>query len=79
MDSVGTIVKSWILYAKGSSFTKQLIEKRITVCMECPEHTEKLGFLQCKKCGCALSAKAANPELECPIKKWTKVIEESYF
>lgn len=74
MESLGTIIKSWALYVEGSDFTKKLIKKRATICGTCPFLTTILGFAQCSKCGCPISAKTANPELECPEKKWTKEI-----
>lgn len=81
MDSLGTIVKSWQLYLQGSSYTKQLIEKRVAICMQCPHKTNAIGFLQCGLCFCPLSGKTAHPDAECPDKpkRWTKVNDESYF
>lgn len=89
------IVKSWYHYAAGTPFTRNLIEKRIAVCIACP-HVKQLNSaaqvlvklidadgttLQCRLCTCPMAAKAANPKNSCPDnpKRWTAVEEDSYF
>lgn len=81
MDSVVDIVKSWWYYARGTEETKELIKRRMEICVECPHFVNDLGFSRCGKCGCPLSARTANPDLSCPDtpKRWTAVKDESFF
>lgn len=81
MNTVGTILKSWLLYIQGSSYTKHLMEKRIAICLQCPHKSEALGFLQCGLCKCPLAGKVAHPDNSCPDKpkRWAEVADEDFF
>jgi len=47
---------------------KDRVEKRLTVCKECPFFFKPTK--QCSKCGCFLPAKTAIANSSCPINKW---------
>jgi len=43
-------------------------EKRLNICMICPELISLTT--QCKKCGCFMSLKTKMESAKCPIGKW---------
>lgn len=46
---------------------KELINKRMNICKECPELTK---VRTCKKCGCFMPAKIRLASATCPLNKW---------
>lgn len=46
----------------------ELIDKRMSLCLECPELISITK--QCKKCGCFMSVKTKLTNAVCPIGKW---------
>jgi hypothetical protein len=46
----------------------KLAEKRLSICMSCPELLKLTK--QCKKCGCFVHLKTKLAKAECPIGKW---------
>lgn len=93
MISLVNIARGWFNYIAGDPFTKLLMGKRLAICDGCEEKVEisELGKIlikaineegstfQCRKCGCPLAGKTASPMEECPLKKWGKSEEQSYF
>lgn len=70
---------------------KEIIEntyqERIVICNSCDEDSEnkkKTGWTtlridrHCTNCGCTTEAKLRCLSCECPIKKWTKLIEQEH-
>lgn len=49
----------------------EIKEERTEICRSC-EFLFKPTF-QCKKCGCAMKAKASLAGAECPVGKWHKI------
>jgi hypothetical protein len=51
--------------------TDEIKQQRLDICNSC----EFLftPTMQCKKCGCFVTAKTSVAKFECPIKKWTKI------
>ncbi len=45
-----------------------LAKQRLDVCLACPELITLT--IQCKKCGCFMSAKTKLDSAKCPIGKW---------
>ncbi len=48
---------------------KELADKRLGICNECPFKKELLGVALCGECGCPLSKKAYS-QYGCPLQKW---------
>lgn len=46
----------------------ELINKRMSICLECPELIKITK--QCKKCGCFMSVKTKLTNAACPLEKW---------
>ena len=45
-----------------------LAKQRLEICLSCPELIQLT--VQCKKCGCFMSAKTKLESAKCPIGKW---------
>lgn len=45
-----------------------LAKQRLDICLSCPELIQLT--VQCKKCGCFMSAKTKLESAKCPIGKW---------
>ena len=45
-----------------------LAKQRLDICLSCPELITLT--IQCKKCGCFMSAKTKLDSAKCPIGKW---------
>lgn len=45
-----------------------LAKQRLDICLSCPELIKLT--VQCKKCGCFMSAKTKLDSAKCPIGKW---------
>jgi hypothetical protein len=60
------IARSWYEYAKGSDYTKQLMDRRLRICSECPNRKEVASVEICGICKCPLAAKTAHPGNFCP-------------
>lgn len=87
------IARSWFAFAKGEPYTKGLMQKRLAICDLCPEKEElsetgqvlvkvlndEGSLYRCGKCGCPLAGLTAGSGNECPLKKWKKAGEESYY
>lgn len=87
------IARSWFNFIQGDIATKQLMFKRLEVCDKCTEKVqiddlgkvliqvinEEASTFQCGKCNCPLASKTAHPANECPLGKWKKAGDESYF
>jgi len=78
-----TISKAWFDSWFGSEEQKQLADKRMQICNECPnlrsfEHEIIRGFPSlCQICGCPIKKKIFTPEFNgCPEQKWKEVDSE---
>jgi hypothetical protein len=49
---------------------ESLIQKRYSICQECPELISLTK--QCKLCGCWMPGKTRLSSAECPVGKWKK-------
>jgi hypothetical protein len=47
---------------------KELIEKRLSICNQCPAFNKRLA--KCKKCGCFMKLKSTLQQARCPLDKW---------
>ena len=54
--------------------SKELKERRLAICAECPHLEEKVIFKvdvkKCKQCGCNLNVKSMMAKMKCPLGKW---------
>jgi hypothetical protein len=70
-------------YINGNKLTPEQIEKRKSICFECPKMKEEVGFKKsfpfigwqkvCSVCGCYLTGplgKLSAPKETCPDLKW---------
>lgn len=75
--------------ANMKNFIELTSKDRTDVCLQCEHHSEnkkKNGYRtvrldhHCTDCGCTLAAKTRCLSCECPLKKWTAVLnqEEEY-
>jgi hypothetical protein len=48
--------------------TKEVSDKRFSICLECPELIQLTK--QCKKCGCFMVGKTKLVKASCPLGKW---------
>lgn len=59
---------------------EQVSRERMEICEACPmistKHNRVRKDVHCTDCGCVLSAKTKCLSCECPLKKWTAVIED---
>jgi hypothetical protein len=61
--------RPWDLFNKNiGRVEEQLAEKRLDICIGCPEFIKLTT--QCKECGCIMSLKTKLPNAECPLGKW---------
>lgn len=67
MKKIYRIVLGWWYWITNTN--NEEAQERLLICSQCP--FMKLGV--CKKCGCALQAKARIHEESCPDKKWKHV------
>lgn len=50
--------------------TKEVSEKRLSICQQCEFYTSLTT--RCQKCGCIMRFKTLLPTSKCPIEKWSK-------
>jgi hypothetical protein len=72
-DKIKEIVESYAIMINPTEEQKEWAQKRLKICMECPEWKETAGIAYCAKCGCATKAKVFTPKGmgACPLGKWT--------
>lgn len=83
MSKINEIVEGWANNLTPTCYLDpQIIEesaKRLAICEECEFHSKNHKSLRldvhCTNCGCTLSAKTKCLSCECPIKKWSSVIQ----
>lgn len=69
-DSLGDS-RPWHLLDEGKQIKdEELIQKRYSICQECPELIALTK--QCKLCGCWMPGKTRLSNAECPVGKWKK-------
>ena len=88
------IVSSWFAFSQGEPYTKALMRKRLAICDTCTnkEALSSTGevllkvltddedlFYRCGVCKCPLAGLTAGSTNQCPIGKWKRAGEESYF
>lgn len=65
----GDAVRPWdMLNNKIERVSEDVSKERLDICKQC-EHLIKTT-VQCKKCGCFMTAKTTLPHAFCPIGKW---------
>lgn len=93
MIDLKLIGQGWFNYMKGSSFTKNLMTKRLAICEQCPHKKQLSGtgkvivqaiheegsIYRCGLCNCPLATLTAAPGAGCKDKRWAPVGDESYF
>lgn len=67
-ESMKSEAKPWHLLSSAKYANEDLVEKRMNICLDCPEliHLTK----QCKQCGCFMSLKTKLEISSCPLNKW---------
>ena len=60
--------RPWHLINSKKYISKEISNKRYSICLECPELINLTK--QCKKCGCFMYAKTKLENANCPIGKW---------
>ena len=65
------MLKNWKRVRQVIFLNKEQIEHRLNICKVCDKFTEKQF---CKECGCYMPAKVTIRRMECPLKKWTKIL-----
>lgn len=72
-DNLGD-TRPWdIINPQAEKVDKEVAEKRLDICLACPELVSVTK--QCKKCGCIMPLKVKLKDAECPIAKWGRVNE----
>lgn len=79
MSNLSNIITGWYNVARNElgilpDNIKQLAEKRLKSCSECPQRKES----RCGVCNCYLIAKTKDPESKCPIMRW-EIMKGIYF
>ena len=69
--NISNIATGWFNVVRGElgvlpDNIKQLAEKRLKSCSECPQRKEK----RCGVCNCFLTAKTKDIDSSCPINRW---------
>lgn len=58
---------------------EEVSKERMAICEECPaistKHNSARPDVHCTNCGCTLAAKTKCLSCDCPLKKWTAVID----
>lgn len=57
-----------LLNPKTKPANKDLAEKRLNICKDCPDFISLIS--QCKQCGCFMNIKTKLDAAKCPIGKW---------
>jgi len=57
-----------IINPQAEKVDKEVAEKRLDICLACPEFFKATH--QCKKCGCIMNLKVKLKDAQCPIGKW---------
>jgi hypothetical protein len=60
--------RPWHLLDKENYVSKEISDKRFSICQACPELIKATN--QCKKCGCFMKAKVKIKISTCPLNKW---------
>lgn len=61
--------RPWDLVNPNTKYApKELADKRLQICLGCPELIKLTK--QCKKCGCIMSLKTKLEAATCPLGKW---------
>jgi len=93
MESLVQIARSWFAFAKGEPYTQALMQKRLAICDTCDkkEELDELGqvlvkvlhkegsLFRCGVCTCPLAGLTAGSANKCPLGKWKRAGEDSYF
>ena len=63
-------VRPWdLLNPNKERVPEEIQEQRLDICKDCPRLRKKL--MQCKECGCIMTAKVKLAEAFCPLGKWS--------
>lgn len=74
-----SLPKAILDYINGVRITKEEIENRKKICIECDKVGKRFGQLVCTECNCWLEGelgKLAAPREKCPLKKWPDVQQQ---
>ena len=68
MSKLIEIIIGWKNFISKDPFIEKIAEKRMEICMKCPE-LDKEKY-KCLKCGCYMVVKTRSPKSKCPLDKW---------
>lgn len=78
------ILNAWLASFNPTSIQRQMSQKRIAVCNECPSLVKKLNINRdwaayCGECGCPINKKIfSTTNNPCPLSKWAEVDGDMY-
>lgn len=76
------IISAWVESFNPSKKSKELAERRVLICEECPSLKkifDKEWAAYCGECGCPIQKKIyTNSENPCPLGKWSET-DKGYF